>query len=165
MLNEINLGPYTATFINKREHNNFMTDSNCLFCKIIKGELESSKIYEDKKILAFLDIQPVNFGHILIIPKKHAEFISEVEDSILAHMFKISKKLNNALRKTDIKCNGVNYFLADGEEAMQEVPHVHLHLFPRYKRDGFGLKFPKRYFKLPSRNKLNEVAEKIRKQL
>lgn len=137
----------------------------CLFCKLVKGEIESSKVYEDKDILAFLDIQPVNSGHILIIPKKHAELVSEVDDKILGLMFKISKRLNNALRKTDIKCNGVNYFLADGEEAMQEVLHVHLHVFPRYKRDGFALKFPKKYFTLPSREELNDVAEKIRLQL
>ena len=142
-----------------------MTTNKCIFCEIIKGKLEASKIYETSKILAFLDIQPVNPGHILIIPKKHSEFISEVDDSTLSHMFKVSKKLNNALRNSDIKCNGVNYFLADGKEAMQEVPHVHLHLFPRYKKDGFALKFPKKYFNLPSRNKLNKIAEKIKKQL
>ncbi|PIR93593.1 HIT family protein [Candidatus Falkowbacteria bacterium CG10_big_fil_rev_8_21_14_0_10_39_11] len=142
-----------------------MNKKDCLFCRIVNRELEVSKIYEDKKIIAFLDVQPVNPGHVLLIPKKHAEFISEVDDSTLGQMFKVSKKINKALRRSGIKCNGVNYFLADGEEAMQEVPHVHLHLFPRHKGDGFGLNFPKRYFKLPSRNKLNEIAEKIKKQL
>ncbi|OIO80211.1 HIT family protein [Candidatus Pacearchaeota archaeon CG1_02_32_132] len=137
----------------------------CIFCKIIKGEIVSSKVYEDRDVLAFLDIQPVNNGHILIIPKKHIELIIDLNDRIVEKMFKIAKKLNQALRKSGLKCQGVNYFLADGEIAMQEVPHVHLHVFPRYNGDGFGLKFPKKYFKLPSRRLLDNSASKIRTNL
>jgi len=133
-----------------------------LFCKIVKKEIPITKIYEDKKVLAILDIQPVNDGHVLIIPKKHAVLITELDDNLTSHLFKVAKKINISLRKSGLKCEGVNYFLADGEAAMQEVPHVHLHVFPRYKKDGFGLKFAKKYFKLPSRKKLDIIAKKIK---
>jgi histidine triad (HIT) family protein len=137
----------------------------CLLCQLVKEEIEVTKVYEDSKVVAIMDIQPVNPGHMFILPKKCVALIKDLDDSIVAHMFKVAKKLNIALRKSGLKCEGVNYFLADGEAAMQEFPHVHLHVFPRYKRDGFGLKFAKRYFKLPSRNKLKENAEKIRRKL
>ncbi|MBT4111326.1 HIT domain-containing protein [Candidatus Woesearchaeota archaeon] len=136
--------------------------NDCLFCKIVKKEIPITKIYEDKKVLAILDIQPVNDGHVLIIPKKHAVLITELDDNLTSHLFKVAKKINISLRKSGLKCEGVNYFLADGEAAMQEVPHVHLHVFPRYKKDGFGLKFAKKYFKLPSRKKLDIIAKKIK---
>jgi histidine triad (HIT) family protein len=140
--------------------------SECIFCKIVNGELPSSKIYEDKEILAFLDVQPVNPGHILIIPKKHSEFVAGVESKVLGDMFKLSKKVNQALRESGVKCKGIDYFLADGKEANQEMPHVHLHVFPRYKGDGFGFKFPKGYYgKQPSRTELNSLADQIKKLL
>ena len=138
---------------------------DCIFCKIVSGEFESSKIYEDDKILAFLDVQPITKGHTLIIPKKHTEFISETNEDILGHIFKVSKKINVALRKSGIKCEAVGYILADGKSANQEVPHVHLHLVPRNEGDDFGLKFPEGYPKMSKREDLNNQAEKIKKQI
>lgn len=137
--------------------------ADCIFCKIIDGTFENSNIYEDDLLIAFMDIQPVNKGHILIVPKKHAELISGIDDDTTAKMFVLAKKINKALRKSDIKPEGINYFLADGEAAGQEVPHAHLHIFPRFKDDGFGLKFNENYRKvLPKRSELDEIAEKIR---
>lgn len=136
--------------------------NNCIFCKIIKGELPSNKLYEDDYILAFMDIQPVNPGHLLIIPKKHAELIIDVEDEVITKMNLLAKKVNIALRKSGLKAEGVNFFLADGEAAGQEVFHVHLHLFPRFKDDGFGFKFPADYNDRPSFEELKANAEKIR---
>ena len=139
---------------------------NCVFCKIIKGEIESSKIYEDDLCVAFLDIQPVNPGHVLIIPKIHKEFIYKLEDAAAASLFVAANKINRALRNSDLKCEGINYFLADGEAAFQEVGHTHLHCFPRYRNDGFGLKFSDRYFnEKPDRSKLDEIAENVRKNI
>ena len=135
---------------------------NCIFCKIVKNELPGNKIYEDEDILAFMDIQPINPGHLLIIPKKHAELISEVDDSVVAKMNVIGKKLNTALRKSGLKAEGVNFFLADGEAAGQEVFHVHLHVFPRFKNDGFGFRFPENYRNKPSASELKIAAEKIK---
>jgi histidine triad (HIT) family protein len=136
---------------------------DCVFCKIVKGEIPCYKVYENEKLLAFMDIQPINPGHILIIPKKHTELISELEDELVGEIFKVAKKMSIALRKSEIKCEGINFQLADGESAGQEIPHVHVHVIPRYRNDGFGLKFPPYYENKPSRDELEEIAEKIRK--
>lgn len=138
-------------------------DQNCIFCKILSGKLESQMLYCDDKCAAFLDIQPVNPGHVLVIPIKHYAYISEILDDIAAHMFVVAKKVNQNLRKSDLKCEGVNYFLADGEAAMQEVFHSHLHVFPRYKGDGFGLTFSPEYFTKPAWNTLEEIGLKLKK--
>ena len=137
--------------------------ADCVFCKIVSGEYTSSKIYEDETMLAFMDIQPVNKGHLLIIPKKHVELIADLDDDTSAKMIKLAKRINNALRKSGVKLEGVNYFLADGEAAGQEVFHTHLHLIPRFKDDGFGFIFPEGYrVILPERDELNTIAEKIK---
>lgn len=127
--------------------------------------MPSHKLYEDEDILAFMDIQPINPGHLLIIPKKHAELISEVDDAVVAKMNVAAKKLNIALRKSGLKTEGVNFFLADGEAAGQEVFHVHLHVFPRFKNDGFGFKFPEIYRNKPESDDLKIAAEKIKSAL
>lgn len=140
--------------------------ADCVFCKIIEGVYPNSNIYEDDDILAFMDIQPVNDGHILVVPVKHVALIADLDDEISAKMFVLASKINKALRKSDIKLEGINYFLADGEAAGQEVFHTHLHIFPRYKDDGFGLKFSDKYRKvLPERSELNIIAEKIKNLL
>ena len=136
--------------------------ADCIFCKIVSGEYTSSKIYEDDSILAFMDIQPVNKGHLLIVPKRHVELIADLDDETSAKMIKIANRINNALRKSGVKLEGINYFLADGEAAGQEVFHTHLHMIPRFKDDGFGFIFPEGYrVILPERNELNNIAEKI----
>lgn len=134
---------------------------DCIFCKIIRGELPSSKIYEDDELLAFLDIQPVNKGHVLIIPKQHSVLISELNDDILGKMIVLSNKINQAIRNSDIKSEGINLFLADGEAAGQEVFHVHLHIIPRFSKDGFGFVFPDDYKNKPQREELDIISQKI----
>lgn len=138
---------------------------NCIFCKIVKGEAEATKIYEDEKLLAFLDIKPVNKGHMLIIPKRHYELITELDNDTTCAIFKLAKKINAAIKKSDIRSEGLNYFLADGEAAGQEVFHVHLHLIPRFTDDGFGFKFPADYNKLPERDELEEIGKAIKSNL
>jgi histidine triad (HIT) family protein len=138
---------------------------DCVFCKIIDGTFENSNIYEDGSLISFMDTQPVNAGHILIVPKKHIELIAELDDETTAKMFVLAKRINKALRKTGIKLEGINYFLADGEAAGQEVYHAHLHIFPRFAGDGFGLKFPAGYrVELPKREDLDLMAKSIRKK-
>lgn len=140
--------------------------ADCVFCKIISGEYSSSKIYEDDSILAFMDIQPVNRGHLLIVPKKHVELIADLDDETSSKMMVLANRINNSLRKSGVKLEGVNYFLADGESAGQEVFHTHLHLIPRFKGDGFGFIFPEGYrVDLPERKELNLIAEKIKSVL
>lgn len=136
---------------------------DCIFCKIISGEYESSKIYEDDLLLAFMDIFPVNKGHVLIIPKEHIELVADLNEETAGKIYVLAIKVNSALRESELKPEGVNYFLADGIAAGQEVFHTHLHVIPRFKNDGFGLKFPEGYRKnLPPRDELNKIAEKIR---
>src|SRR5256886_11448014 len=112
-----------------------------------------------------MDIQPVNPGHVLVVPNAHAPYLADLDEETGAHLFKVAQRISNALRKTDVKCEGVNLFLADGEAAGQEVFHVHLHVFPRYKADGFGLRFGPAYFQKPTRAELDAVAEKMRNTL
>lgn len=137
-------------------------EKNCIFCKILNGELAASFVYQDSLCSAFMDIQPVNPGHLLIIPNRHAADIASLKPEEGAQMFQLAQELTAALRQSGIKCEGVNFFLADGEAAMQEVFHVHLHVFPRYVGDGFGLKFAPTYFEKPKRDELHQSAEQIK---
>ena len=87
--------------------------------------------------MAFLDVQPVNPGHTLVIPKTHAKDLSELKPEVGGQMFKAAMVVAGYLRRSGLKCEGVIFFLADGEAAFQEVFHVHLHVIPRFRGDGF----------------------------
>ena len=102
---------------------------------------------------------------MLVIPNQHAPYLADLEEETGAHMFRVAQRLAAALRVSGVQCEGVNFFLADGEAAMQEVFHVHLHVFPRYQGDGFGLEFSPDYFTLPERSELDGIAEDIRNAL
>jgi histidine triad (HIT) family protein len=134
----------------------------CVFCRIIEKKEEASIVFEDDQVIAIMDIQPVNPGHVLVIPKKHHSFIGEEENSVGEYMFSIGIKIAAALKKSNIKCEGVNYLLADGEAAGQEIFHAHLHVFPRFKQDGFGFRFSESYYTLPQRSELEKEAALIR---
>jgi histidine triad (HIT) family protein len=137
-------------------------DQDCIFCQIIRGTAAASIVFRDDIVIAFLDIQPVNPGQVLIIPMRHAADLSELDPSTSGRMFEIAQKLAAALRSSGIPCEGVNLFLADGAVAMQEVFHVHLHVIPRFEGDGFGLKYgPSNFVHLP-REQLDEAAAAIR---
>jgi len=138
---------------------------DCIFCKIVKEELPYSKVYEDEDFLAFMDIKPINKGHVLVIPKKHFELVSEMDKTNISKMIVVAEKINSAIRKSEIRCKGINFFLADGKAAGQEVPHVHLHVIPRFLGDGFGFKFPDNYENKPPRKELERLAEKIKRKL
>lgn len=140
-------------------------ERNCLFCRILAGELNASFVYRDESCSAFMDIQPINPGHLLVVPNRHAAFLSDLETEEGAQIFRAAHRLSAALRESGVQCAGVNLFLADGAAAMQEVFHVHLHVFPRYDGDGFGLKFASRYFQKPARKELELIAGKIKSAL
>jgi histidine triad (HIT) family protein len=139
--------------------------ADCIICKLLSGELEISLVHQDDLCAAFMDIQPVNPGHVLVVPNRHASYLSELYEDEGAQMFRVGQRVGMALRGTGVECEGVNFFLADGEAAGQEVFHVHLHVFPRYAGDGFGLKLPPTYANLPERVELDEIARKIRELL
>jgi histidine triad (HIT) family protein len=115
---------------------------DCIFCKISRDEVPSSKIYEDETLMAFMDIRPINPGHTLIVPKAHAGNMGEVSVETAGEMFKLAKRVHSALFNSDLKPEGINFLLSDGAVAGQEVFHVHLHVIPRYQNDGFGIEFP-----------------------
>jgi histidine triad (HIT) family protein len=140
--------------------------SNCVFCKILKRDLPVSIAYEDNKVLVFPPLQPVNKGHMLIIPKKHTPYIKDLDEKTMMHIMKIAKKVTASIRKSKYKCEGVNLFLADGEAAHQEVFHFHLHVYPRFRGDKFGFKYckTKNFIKL-ERPELNKIAEEIKKNI
>ena len=97
---------------------------NCIFCKINRGEIPSHKIYEDKKFLAFLDIHPINPGHLLLIPKKHVDYVFDLEEPLYSEMFKVAKNISKNLKKV-MKAKRIG-IAVEGFA----VPHVHIHLVP-----------------------------------
>lgn len=116
-----------------------MTDHDCIFCRIIRGNAPATFIYKDNTVVVFLDINPVTPGHMLVVPRGHLPALSDIDDPTGAHVFNIAKRMATALRESGLRCDGINLFLADGEAAFQEVFHAHLHVFPRYEGDGFRL--------------------------
>ena len=124
-----------------------------------------TKIYEDEKICAIMDVRPVNPGHILVFPSVCVPLMTELDDEILSQMMTIARKINKALRNSGLRCEGVNLLISDGKAAGQEIPHCHLHLIPRFNRDVFGLRFPDGYPRKTERQELDDNAEKIKKSL
>lgn len=119
-----------------------MTD--CIFCKIIQGEIPSYKVYEDEKVLAFLDISQVTKGHTLVMPKKHVENIFEYDEALAADVFAKIPAISRAIRAHHPAVKGMNILNNNGSLAYQSVFHSHVHLIPRYEDesiDGFGLKW------------------------
>jgi len=138
---------------------------DCVFCKIAKGAVPASVVYCDEEIMAFLDIRPVNLGHVLVIPRVHAKGLSELDSEVGGKMFKVAMIIAEGIRRSGIKCEGVNFFLADGEVAFQEVFHVHLHVIPRFTGDGFEVKFGPSYSVTHERKELDTTAEQIRRAM
>lgn len=139
---------------------------NCVFCKIIAGKIPSSVIHEDEQVIVIVDLNPINEGHLLVIPKYHAPYMKDVEPETLKHMMGVAQQMNAALRKTTLLCEGVNLLMADGESAGQEVFHSHLHVYPRFKGDKFGIRSDKnKHFIQSGRERMNEIAAELKEQL
>jgi histidine triad (HIT) family protein len=138
---------------------------DCVICKLVSGELEVSMVYQDDCCSAFLDHQPINPGHALIVPNRHSSNLAELDGEEGAQVFRVAQRIAAALRNSGVKCEGVNISLADGEAAGQEVFHVHLHVFPRYVGDGFSVRFGPHYKDKPERRELNDIADRIRDAL
>ena len=136
-----------------------MSAEECVFCQVVDGTVESSRVYEDDAILAFMDIQPVTDGHLLIVPKRHASYLADLDEQLGMSMFRIAQRLAAALRNSGLPCEGVNLFLADGEAAFQEVFHVHLHVFPRTIGDGFRIDAD---WRERPRAELDDAARRVR---
>jgi histidine triad (HIT) family protein len=128
---------------------------NCIFCRIVKGEIPAAKIYEDELVFAFLDIAPINFGHVLVIPKEHHESSSTIPEATAGRMFRIGSRIGVALKRK-LDYDAFNLHLADGTAAGQVVMHAHLHVVPRGVEDGFHWNW--RQLKYPD-GKLAETAQ------
>jgi len=136
--------------------------THCVFCDIAQGKAPASTVYADRIVTAFMDIQPVNPGHVLIVPNVHATYLSALDEETGAHLFVTAMRIAAALRRSGLRCEGINLFLADGEAAFQEVFHVHLHVIPRYAGDGFALRFGPHYGQHPDGAELDKIAAQIR---
>jgi histidine triad (HIT) family protein len=135
---------------------------DCIFCEILAGHLPASIVYQDGLCTAFLDIRPVNPGHLLVIPNRHAADLAELEPETGAHLFQVAQRLAAVLRQSGLRCEGINLFLADGQVAGQVVFHAHLHVLPRFTGDGFGFRFPPGYPAIQERDALNQQGALIR---
>jgi histidine triad (HIT) family protein len=134
-------------------------ETSCVFCEIIAGRGESSLVYEDEHVVAFMDIRPLTPGHVLVVPRSHADYLEDLDEDLGASLFRAGHRLARALRRSGLPCDGVNLFLADGEAAFQEVFHVHLHVLPRTPGDGFRIKAA---WRRPDRGELDLAAAKVR---
>ena len=136
--------------------------SDCAFCEIVRGEAPASVVYQDDAVIALMDIQPINPGHVLVIPRKHAVLVHELDNLTAARSWQVAIRVGEALRRSGIPCEGINFLIADGEAAFQDVMHFHIHVIPRVHGDGFGLTFPPDYETAPGRPQLDAYASAIR---
>lgn len=119
---------------------------DCIFCKIIKGEIPAAKVYEDDNVISFLDIMPANKGHCLVIPKKHYETMLDIPDAEMASLMKTAKKVAKAL-SLSIGNGAYNIVMNNGKAAGQVVPHAHIHIIPRFKGDRLRLNWSHKKYK------------------
>lgn len=134
--------------------------ADCIFCQIVAGESPVSSFYEDDVVLGLMTIGPVTTGHAMVIPKQHSASLSEMDEETGRHLWTVTQRAAEAIRKSGVRCEGVNLFLADGAAAAQEVFHVHMHVFPRYVGDPFKLVAD--WTIHPPREELDPVAARIR---
>ena len=138
---------------------------DCIFCKIVKREAPASIVYEDGFTLAFLGIRPMIPGHTLVIPKSHAPYLEDLPRDTSGPILDTARKVAAALRRSGLRCEAVNLWLANGKEAGQEVFHVHFHVLPRFRGDGFGIRAGAGYGQMPERAELDAHAEQIRRAI
>jgi histidine triad (HIT) family protein len=143
-----------------------MTENEaCVFCRIVAGREKASFVAQGTDAVAFLDLHPINEGHTLVVPRKHAASISEVEEVAAVAMWSIARRIAAGLRVSGLRCEAINLFLADGAAAGQEIFHSHLHVIPRWQGDGFGITFPPHYGAAAERKTLDDIAARLRKRL
>ena len=131
----------------------------CIFCKIVSGKIPAAKIYEDSKVMSFLDIMPANKGHCLVVPKNHSENLIEMGEDDLSATIKAAKKVARAL-SLSFGNGSFNMVMNNGKEAGQLVNHAHIHIIPRFQKDRLRIKWS--HLKYEG-DELKDYAEKIRK--
>ena len=133
-------------------------ENKCIFCKIVRGEIPSVKIYEDENIFAFMDIAPANPGHAMVIPKGHFETLVDIPDDLANDMTLLTKKIARAAMSA-LAAEGFNIAMNNKQVAGQVVPHAHIHIIPRFKGDGQHIHWKPN---LKARKSVETSAEKIR---
>jgi len=145
--------------------------ADCIFCGIVGGRLSASIVHEDDLCLAFMDIHPLSPGHVLIVPREHAVQITDLPETASQHLFSVSRRILNAQRALGWGVEGSHILLNDGHRANQMVPHVHIHVIPREKRDGPGilgrltLHVTGVFGPAQRRHKLDEQARALQRQM
>lgn len=129
----------------------------CLFCKIVKNEVPSKKVYEDSNTLAFLDINPANPGHTLVMPKKHAENIFDIDDESLKNTISVVKEMAKSI-KEKMNAVGINVVQNNGKQAGQIVNHVHFHVIPRFENDNVIISYKRVQM---TEKEFDDVAKKL----
>jgi len=134
----------------------------CIFCKIVAGEIPAVKLLDDDKVLAFMDINPACRGHILVVPKNHAENIFEISEADLSAVTGAVKRCAVAV-KNALGAEGVTVLQLNGTASDQVVPHLHVHIMPRWKDDG--LTVSRWEMKTGDVEELQEIARKVKEHL
>jgi histidine triad (HIT) family protein len=134
--------------------------AHCIFCDLIRGAAEVSVCYEDAQALAFMDIQPVNAGHVLIVPRAHYETLHDVPHAVAMHLFDVAMKIAPVIR-TIARADDMNIVVNSGPAAGQNIFHYHVHLIPRTAGDGFDIPLPFDGSQMPDRTMLDATAVRI----
>jgi histidine triad (HIT) family protein len=132
---------------------------DCVFCRIVAGQLPATKVYEDAELLAFIDIGPLVKGHTLVIPKQHMNLVTDAPPGVLARVMHLVQKVACA-QMNGLKADGVNIHQANGAAAGQVVPHLHFHVVPRFKDDGHHWNWAAKKYDSPA--EAEQIAESIR---
>jgi histidine triad (HIT) family protein len=133
--------------------------SDCVFCRIVRGELPCAKLYEDDEVLAFMDIAPIIKGHALVIPKHHIDPLTAVPEPLLGQVLRVVQRIA-AAQMSGLRANGFNVHQSNGACAGQVVPHVHFHIIPRFEQDGHRWNWNAKTYDSPA--ELLATAEAIR---
>ncbi len=133
--------------------------NDCIFCRIIAKEIPSTVVYEDEDLLVFMDISPIIKGHALVVSKQHYDPVTETPDKILAKLHIIAKRIAGA-QMNGLGADGVNIMQNNGKASGQEVPHIHVHVIPRFSGDGHHWNWNAK--KYDDFEEMNELADKIR---
>jgi len=133
---------------------------HCTFCDLIHGAAEVSICHEDSDAIAFMDIQPVNNGHVLVVPREHYESVLDVPQELGLHLFRITMRLTAAIRSVT-GCEDFNIVVNSGAAAGQDEPHYHVHIIPRREGDGFDIPLPFNGSEMPDRTVLDAYAARI----
>jgi histidine triad (HIT) family protein len=134
--------------------------THCTFCDLIQGAAEVSVCHEDADSIAFMDIQPVNSGHVLVVPRAHYESLLDVPPEIGAHLFQVTMRLAGAIRRVT-GCDDMNIVVNSGAAAGQDEPHYHVHIIPRRENDGFDIQLPFGGSAMPDRTLLDAMAVQL----